>query len=828
MLCGWVLTAVEQVVSALETAPGTPLHAIQVLSEAERQRILVEWNATDRAVPTATVPDLFEAQAARAPGAVALVCGDVRLTYAELNARANRLARVLAGRGVGPETLVGVVMERSADLLVTLLAILKTGAAYLPIDPAYPADRIRYTLDDAGPVLVITDTGAAGTVPDLGSVPRLVVDAPETQAASGCLAGVNLDAAERNGRPLPAQPAYVIYTSGSTGRPKGVVVSQGSLTNFLLAMDDQFRLRGSDRLAAVTTVAFDISGLELYLPLLSGAGVVIVPRHVVQDPAALCDLLAREKITVMQATPSLWRALLEEDQGSLAGLRILTGGEALPADLAERLRGVSGNVTNLYGPTETTIWSTSTPVGPETSIGRPIWNTRAYVLDDHLRPVPAGTAGDLFIAGAGLARGYLNRAGLTAERFLACPFGASGERMYRTGDVVRWTGDGALEYLGRADDQVKVRGFRIELGEVEAALAAHPSVGQAIVSVRDDVPGDQRLVGYVVAAPGAAAAVGGLDLRGIREFLQERLAEYMVPSVLVALDEVPLTPNGKRDRKALPSPEFVPATTYRAPTTPQEGILCTIFAEILGVPQIGLDDNFFEHGGQSLLAARVVSRIRSILNVQIPLSALFDAPTVGELNAAISQSWIQGGRGALLPIRASGSRPPLFCVHPIGGLAWCYMPLVRYMPKEFPLYGLQAQGLDEGTEPHHSIQEMAEAYVKEIRTVQESGPYYLLGWSFGGLVAQEMAVQLQSAGEDVAALIIMEAYLPPPAWERAAVTRAADFDPVIPDLMAEIIEAAGVGEVVSAADVELLESILRNNEALELAHFPREILWRYA
>jgi pimeloyl-ACP methyl ester carboxylesterase len=285
---------------------------------------------------------------------------------------------------------------------------------------------------------------------------------------------------------------------------------------------------------------------------------------------------------------------------------------------------------------------------------------------------------------------------------------------------------------------------------------------------------------------------------------------------------VPLTPNGKRDRKALPAPEFVPTTTYRAPTTPQEEILCTVFAEILGVPQIGLDDNFFEHGGQSLLAAHVVSRIRSILNIQIPLSALFDAPTVGELNAAITQSWIQGGRGALLPIRASGTRPPLFCVHPIGGLAWCYMPLVRYMPREFPLYGLQAQGLDGKTEPHQSIQEMAEAYIKEIRTVQESGPYYLLGWSFGGLVAQEMAVQLQSVGEEIAALIIMEAYLPPPAWERATITHAGDFDPVIPDHIAEVIQAAGVGEVISDEDVESLERILRNNEALELDHIPRK------
>jgi amino acid adenylation domain-containing protein len=821
-LCGWVNTAAEQVVAALETAPGTALHHMQVLSDAERHRVLLEWNATGRPVPAATVADLFQAQAARTPDAIAVVSGDTRLTYAELSARASRLARLLAARGAGPETLVGVIMDRSADLLVTLIAVLKTGAAYLPIDPAYPADRIRYTLTDARPVLVVTDTVAAGNVPDVAA-PRLVVDAPQTTDACERLNDAHLDATG-----LPANPAYVIYTSGSTGRPKGVVVSHGSLTNFLCAMDDRFRLRGSDRLAAVTTVAFDISGLELYLPLLSGAAVVVVPRHVVQDPAALCDLLSREKITTMQATPSLWRALLAHDSRALAGLRILTGGEALPADLAERLRGVCGHVTNLYGPTETTIWSTATPVGPETSIGAPIWNTRVYVLDNRLRPAPAGAAGELFIAGSGVARGYLNRPGLTAERFVACPFGGPGERMYRTGDVARWTDAGTLEYLGRADDQVKLRGFRIELGEVEAALAAHPSVSQAIAAVREDTPGDQRLVGYVVPAPeSVTAAADGPDLADVRAFLQERLADYMVPSALVVLDSVPLTPNGKRDRKALPAPEFAPAIAYRAPSSPQEEILCTAFAEILGVPRIGLDDNFFDHGGQSLLAARLISRIRSILNVQIPLSAIFEAPTAGELNAMISQSWVQGGRGILLPIRARGTRPPLFCVHPIGGLAWCYTPLARYMPRDFPLYGLQAQGLDCETDLHRSIQEMAEKYVEEIRTVQESGPYYLLGWSFGGLVAHEMAVQLQAAGEEIAALIIMEAYLPSPVSDEESATAAQAGNPdsaVIAagqEHVADMIQAAGLVDVVSVADMEILERVLHNDGTLAAAHIPR-------
>jgi amino acid adenylation domain-containing protein len=810
------------------TEPETPVSRVEVLSEAERHRILVSWNATAEAVPSdvvpaATVPELFEAQVAATPDAVAVVCGDARLTYAQLSTRANRLARLLVGCGVGPEILVGVFMERSADLLVAIIAVLKAGGVFVPVDPEYPAERIAYLLGDTAPLCVVTTQAVRSRLPE-GSVDLVVLDDPDTV---GALAG--FADSDTRGPLLPEHPAYVIYTSGSTGRPNGVVVAHHSLVNFFR----QYRIwLGSSekprrRVAMTHAFSFD-AAWDGFMWMLLGHELHVVSDEVRRDPEALVLQVRQERLDVVDSTPSHLQQLVAAgllDDGHHRPRLVVSGGESLGEGLWERIRQEEGmEGYNTYGPTECTVdtlWQAMSD-GKSPLVGRPIANTRVFVLDAGLCPVPPGVAGELYVAGAGLARGYLGRAGLTAGRFVACPFGGPGERMYRTGDVVRWTVDGALEYAGRADDQVKVRGFRIELGEVEAALAAHPSVSQAIVTVREDTPGDQRLVGYVV--PAADAANDALDVTEIRAFLQERLADYMVPSALVVLDKVPLTPNGKRDRRALPAPEFAPSTAYRAPTSPQEEILCTIFAEILGVPRIGLDDNFFDHGGQSLLAARLISRIRSMLNVQVPLSAIFEAPTAGELNAMISQSWVQGGRGVLLPIRARGTRPPLFCVHPIGGLAWCYTPLARYMPKDFPLYGLQAQGLDGETDLAHSIQEMAEEYVKEIRIVQETGPYYLLGWSFGGLVAHEMAVQLQAAGEEVAALIIMEAYLPSQSDQEERATPAHDAEVIAADQehVADMIQAAGLVDVVSTADIEMLERVLRNDGTMVAGHAPRQ------
>ncbi|MFE5098145.1 amino acid adenylation domain-containing protein, partial [Streptomyces sp. NPDC056638] len=617
-----------RLLGALADDPAQRLSAVRVSDDAELHRVLVEWNDTVVEVPGGTLPELFEAQVARTPDAVAVVAGGVEVSYAELDAGANRLARLLIARGVGAESVVGVCLGRGVDLVVALLGVVKAGAAYLPIDPEYPTDRIAYVLGDAGVSCVVTGAVVGGVLPE--GVDRLVLDDPVVVAE---LAGLEGGALSGGLRGLSSwNAAYVVYTSGSTGRPKGVVVEHRSLVNFLAGMQERVGLGGGDRLLAVTTVGFDIAGLELFLPLLCGARVVLASRDEVRDPGVLRGLLVSSGATVVQATPSLWQAVVSEAgdgaDGVLAGVRVLVGGEALPGGLARVLVGRAASVMNVYGPTETTIWSTVAEVAGEgePSIGGPIANTRVYVLDSGLRPVPVGVAGELYIAGAGLARGYLGRPGLSAERFVACPFGG-GERMYRTGDLVRWSAQGRLEYLGRVDDQVKVRGFRIELGEVEAALAAHPSVARAVVVVREDVVGDKRLVGYLVPGDGVDGWV-----EAVRGFVAGRLPSYMVPSALVVLQALPLTPNGKVDRKALPAPEYV-VGVGRGPANAREEVLCAAFAEVLGLERVGVDDDFFALGGHSLLVIRLTEVLRS-RGVSVSVRTLFDAPTPAELAAS--------------------------------------------------------------------------------------------------------------------------------------------------------------------------------------------------
>ncbi|WP_344096030.1 amino acid adenylation domain-containing protein [Streptomyces stramineus] len=624
---------------------------LDVLSAGELRQ-LAQWNDTAGEVPAATLAGLFEAQAVRTPDADALVCGDVCLSYAELDARANRLARLLLTRGVGPESYVAVALPRGVELPVALLAVAKTGAAYLPVDPGYPADRIGYIFDDARPVCVLTTADTAPALP-VEERALLVVDDAATLAALGGLPGTDLTDAERPAGLSAASPAYAIYTSGSTGRPKGVVVTAGNLVNFLTAMGLCLAPAASDRLLAVTTVAFDIAGLELYLPLVSGGAVVLATPEQVRDTALLADLVAAAGVTVMQATPSLWQALVAQRPEALRGLRVLVGGEALPAPLAGRLAELGAGVTNLYGPTETTIWSAAAEItgGGTPPIGMPILNTQVYVLDAGLRPVPAGVPGELYIAGAGVARGYRGRPGLTAERFVANPFGEPGARMYRTGDLAKWRADGQLEFVGRVDHQVKVRGFRIELGEIEAAVAAHPGVGQVVVAVREDRPGDKRIVAYVLPAAGAAP-----DAAELRAAVARSLPEYMVPSAFMVLAAFPLTPNGKLDRKALPAPEFAAAGGSRGPRDAREEILCGIFAEVLGAEQVGIDDNFFDLGGHSLLATRLTSRIRTTFAVELAVRDLFEAPTVAGLAGRLDGA--EGGRRALAPA-ARPERVPL-------------------------------------------------------------------------------------------------------------------------------------------------------------------------
>ncbi|MFF2546330.1 amino acid adenylation domain-containing protein, partial [Kitasatospora sp. NPDC058063] len=579
-------------------------------------------------LPAADITDLIAAQAARTPDAVAVLSGGRQLTHAELDARTNRLARLLVRHGVGPERFVAVALPRTVDQMVVLLAVLKTGAAYVPLDPDYPADRVSYILQESSPAIVLTDRQFG--MPDAGA-PVLYLDealAAAEELPSGPLTGRKLH---------PANPAYAIYTSGSTGRPKGVVIQRSGLLNLLLGMAELFPMAETDRMAAVTTIAFDIAELEHYLPLLAGAGVVIASRETVRDPARLAELIAGAGVTHLQATPALFQAMAAEQPDSLRGLQMMVGGEALSPALADAMAGLGDRVTNVYGPTETSIWSTTAEVtvgGGRPAIGRPIRNTWVRVLDAALRPVRDGETGELYLAGDGLARGYLGRPGLTSERFLADPYGPAGTRMYRTGDLVRQDADGLLHYLGRVDDQVKIRGFRIELGEIESVLARHESVAQAAVVAREDRHGDKMLVAHLIPPVGDELP----EEAELRSYIGELLPDHMIPAAFVGMDAFPITPNGKLDRKALPAPDFGAARTARRPRTPHEELLCAMFADLLGVPDLGIDDDFFKFGGHSLLATRLVGRVRAALGVELAVRTVFEAPTVVALAARLADA----------------------------------------------------------------------------------------------------------------------------------------------------------------------------------------------
>ncbi|WTV02691.1 amino acid adenylation domain-containing protein (plasmid) [Streptomyces sp. NBC_00045] len=620
-----------RVLEALATAPDQPIRSVSVLAADERRRMLVEWNDTVHEVPDATLPGLFEAQVLRTPDAPAVASGGVELSYAELNARANRLARHLVACGAGPERLVAVALPRSVDLVVALLAVVKSGSGYVPVDPEYPADRIAYMLANAEPVMVITDADTTSVLPQDSTAPHLLLDAPGVRDAVASRDSADLPDSDRLSPALPAHPAYVIYTSGSTGRPKGVVVSHAALVNYVVRCPQAYpHLAGST--VWHFSVSFDAGITGLYGALVAGGRVVV---------AALTSAPAEEgdraglPVSFLKATASHLPVLEGAGRGFVPSGQLMLGGEEVPAHAVTRWRRAHPQVPVVvhYGPTEATVGCTDYRVPADAvlsagtvPIGRPMWNTRVYVLDAALSPVPAGVAGELYVAGAQLARGYLGRAGLTAERFVADPFATvPGSRMYRTGDVVRWSADGVLEFIGRADGQVKVRGFRIEPGEIQAVLADHASVGQVAVVVREDQPGDKRLTAYVVAT------TADFDAAVLRRHVEERLPDYMVPSAFITLDELPLTPNGKLDRKALPAPEYTTDASGRAPRSPREEILCGLFAEILGVESVSIDDGFFDLGGHSLLATRLVSRIRTVLGVEVSIRSLFEAPTVAGL-----------------------------------------------------------------------------------------------------------------------------------------------------------------------------------------------------
>lgn len=622
-IAGHFVTLLESMVAD----PGQSIGELSVLPAAERQQILVDWNDTVTPFPSDTcMHQLFEEQVERTPDAVAVEFEEESLTYAELNAQANQLAYYLREQGVGPDVLVGLCLDRSMEMLVALLGIFKAGGAYVPLDPAYPQERLAFMLTDSGASVLVTQQAIHAELP-LHAPNVVYLDAHRDEIAAA--------------RAMPpVQPltvshlAYVIYTSGSTGKPKGVQIPHVALTNFLCTMQQQPGLTAEDVLLSVTTLSFDIAALELYLPLIVGARVVIAPRAMSGDAAALRMKLAQSDISVMQATPVTWRLLVESGWQGDDALKVLCGGEALSPELARELLSRCGELWNVYGPTETTIWSTVHRIqsaDEKILIGRPIANTDVYVLNSRLQPVPIGVAGELYIGGVGVARGYLNRPELTAERFIPHPFSdRAGDRLYRTGDLVRWQPDGTLEHLGRIDHQVKIRGFRIELGEIESALLQHPEVENAVVVAFADETGDKQLVAYIVSA----MAESNGPLTSLRQFLRQTLPEYMVPTAFVTLDAMPLTPNGKIDRRSLPAPHrdrVAAEAAYTPPQTEIEKAIVQVWQRVLQLDKVGIHDNFFDIGGHSLRMAQVHRQLAAALPVELTIVELFQYPTIHAL-----------------------------------------------------------------------------------------------------------------------------------------------------------------------------------------------------
>ncbi|MEC0532316.1 non-ribosomal peptide synthetase DhbF [Bacillus spizizenii] len=757
-----------RLLEAAESDPDQQIGNLDILAPEERSSMVTDWQSVSEKIPHGCLPEQFEKQAALSPEAIAVVCEDQSLSYAELNERANRLARMLISEGVGPEQFVALALPRSLEMAVGLLAVLKAGAAYLPLDPDYPADRIAFMLEDAQPAFIMTNTKAAENIPPAENVPRIVLDDPELAEKLNTYPAENPSNTDRIQPLSPLNTAYVIYTSGSTGVPKGVMIPHQNVTRLFAATDHWFHFSSDDIWTMFHSYAFDFSVWEIWGPLLHGGRLVIVPHHVSRSPEAFLRLLVKEGVTVLNQTPSAFYQLMQaereqSDLGQALSLRyVIFGGEALELSRLEdwynRHPENRPQLINMYGITETTVHvsyieldRSMAALRANSLIGCGIPDLGVYVLDERLQPVPPGVAGELYVSGAGLARGYLGRAGLTAERFIADPFGPPGTRMYRTGDVARLRADGSLDYVGRADHQVKIRGFRIELGEIEAALVQHSRLEDAAVIVREDQPGDKRLAAYVIPS-----LEDTIDTAELRKYAAERLPDYMVPSAFVTMKELPLTPNGKLDRKALPAPDF--AVTGRGPRTPQEEILCDLFMEVLHLPRVGIDDRFFDLGGHSLLAVQLMSRIREALGVELSIGNLFEAPTVAGLAERLEMGSSQSALDVLLPLRTSGDKLPLFCVHPAGGLSWCYAGLMTNIGTDYPIYGLQARGIGQREELPKTLDDMAADYIEQIRTVQPKGPYHLLGWSLGGNVVQAMATQLQNQGEEVSLLVMLDAY----------------------------------------------------------------------
>ncbi|MBZ5670628.1 MAG: amino acid adenylation domain-containing protein [Acidobacteriia bacterium] len=778
--------------------PGKSMAEVRTLIESERNRTLYEWNDTRADYPDVCVHELFERQAARIPDATAVVFQGQQLSYRDLNQRANQLGHYLRKRGIGPELLVGVSMERSPEMLVGLLGIWKAGGAYIPMDPTYPKERLSFMVKDSAAQLLLTTNKHKhlfASTPDktilLDSDWPVIAEESAGNPQSGA---------------VPSNLAYVMYTSGSTGEPKGAMILHSGLVNYLCWAIRAYAVEEGGSVPVHSSISFDLTVTSLYTPLLAGGQVDLLPEDVGAQNL-LAALRQRKNRSLVKITPAhleLLSQLLKPDQAVGMTKTFVIGGENLLAESLHLWRDFAPGtrLINEYGPTETVVGCCvyevreDDPRRGSVPIGRPVANTQLYVLDPDMNPVPPGVMGELYIGGAGVARGYLNRPELTRQRFLADPFsGRPGARLYRTGDLARYRPDGTLEFLGRIDDQVKVRGYRIELGEIEATLADHSGLKSCVVLAREDEPGDKQLVGYVVPSENESPTVEEL-----RQFLRQRLPDYMVPAQFVFLKSFTLTPNGKIDRKALPAPskrqreagelvaprdpleqvlaglsgdttdrEALPTPSYEnrqpardfvRPRTETERSLAAIWTALLKVESIGVNDDFFDLGGHSLLAIRLVSRIRDVFGVELPLATLFQAPTIADLAGLLrKEDWVPSW-ASLVPMRSEGTKPPFFLMHAHGGNVLEYHALVNRLEPDQPVYAFQARGLDGHVVKGTSVEEMASAYLDELRKFQPEGPYYLGGFCLGGLLALEAAQQLTAAGQEVALVVMIQSIQP--------------------------------------------------------------------
>jgi amino acid adenylation domain-containing protein len=764
--------------SSIIADPHESVHSLEMLNAEERRMLLEDYNATAAPIPEKTVIVQFEEQVDRTPMATAVQCGEDALSYQELDQRANQLAHHLKEMGVRAEMLVGICLNRSLDMVVALLGVLKSGAAYVPLDPSYPMERLGFMLQDAQIPVLVTESSLRG---------RFAMAMAEIVSMDEDWQGLSVKPTSRLESNIQGSNlAYVIYTSGSTGRPKGVAVTHHGMINYVNWAEQVYRTNLGSGSPVHSSLAFDLTVTSIYPVLQRGGRLEVLSQSAGMEE--LAQRLETSDYSLLKLTPSHLRMLsllLEKSGKGEQGARALViGGEALKyADLESwRKPGSKTRLINEYGPTETVVGSTIYEVQEESHagevpVGKPIANTEIYVLDTNLQVTPVGLPGELYIGGAGLARGYVNRSGLTADRFIPNPYRGPGARMYRTGDLARWRNDGNLEYLGRNDQQVKIRGFRIELGEIETALQEHDGVQQAVVIAREDQPGEKRLVAYVV--PEARGDENErekesrreeLRISRLREYLQGKFPEYMVPSAYVLLEKLPLNHNGKIDRKKLPQPdENTREQEYVGPRNPTEETLCRLWQEVLRVERVGVQDNFFTLGGHSLLAVQVISRIKSAFAMEMPLSVLFAAPTVARMAEHIAATNRPGrpqSSPVLVNIQPHGPSAPFFCVHPVGGQVISYGELSRELGLDQPFYGLQSPPANFFPETNVSIEQMAALYIREIRSVQPVGPYLLGGWSMGGLVAWEMAQQLAKEDETIGLLALIDT-TPPPKYLEA-------------------------------------------------------------